>query len=240
MNMRLALDTDGINPFSEKRSSYSVSPILLLNYSVAPWLTFKKYFVMLSSIIPGKHAVTGEHFDLYLEPLIEELQILWRDGILVRDAARQSYQRIKAILMFTIHDYPAYGLVAGLVTKGYRGCVCCGPNTISRWSDHLKKNVFDDQHRIYLPESHWMREEEALFRGRSERRTPSPRMTGPAVRLAGEARQRYVVGGGTISAREDPVRVNGVKKASVLFTLPYWEVSFYYHHFSNKLVDFMK
>ena len=49
--------------------------------------------------------------------------------------------------MFTINDYPAHDIVSGQVTKGYKGCACCGPNNICRRSKVLGKNVSDNQHR---------------------------------------------------------------------------------------------
>jgi hypothetical protein len=61
---------DGMNPFSEKRSSWSTWPVLILNYNLLPWLIMKFFFVSLSLIIPGKKAVTDEHFDVFLEPLM--------------------------------------------------------------------------------------------------------------------------------------------------------------------------
>jgi hypothetical protein len=50
---------------------------MLLNYNVPPWLTSKKFFIMLVLLIPRKESVTFEHFDVYLQPLIKELQQLW-------------------------------------------------------------------------------------------------------------------------------------------------------------------
>jgi hypothetical protein len=32
--------------------------------------------------------------------------------------------------MWTIHDFPIYELVMGCVTKGYKGCPICGPDTL--------------------------------------------------------------------------------------------------------------
>ena len=226
-NLRLALSTDGINPISKKRSTYSIWPVILLNFNVAPWLTLKKKFVMLSVIIPGKKSVVGDHFDMYIEPLLEELRMLWAASVQIRDASRafaDSLHLLRVMLMFTIHDYLAYGIVAGLVTKGYKGCVCCGPNTLSRRSKYLKKNVYDHQHRRYLPKLHDLRENEVLFRGQTERRLPPPRMTGQETRRCGEEREEWLRNGGVSGSAGDPVRQHGVKRVSALFTLPYWSV----------------
>jgi hypothetical protein len=48
------------------------------------------------------------NFDVYIEPLIEELQVLWK-GVSTYDVVRLVEQRqfaLKAILTWTIHDYP--------------------------------------------------------------------------------------------------------------------------------------
>jgi hypothetical protein len=39
--------------------------------------------------------------------------------------------------MWTIHDFLAYGFVAGCVTKGYKGC---GLDTIARYFKCIKKH----------------------------------------------------------------------------------------------------
>jgi hypothetical protein len=58
---------------------------MLLNYNVPPWMTTKKHFILLSLIIPGPKSVMGEHFDVFLQPLIEELQYGWALGVRVVD-----------------------------------------------------------------------------------------------------------------------------------------------------------
>ena len=69
----------------------------------------KTGFVMLALLIPGPHKV--RNMDIYLEPLIEELEILWR-GIQVHDVSRRPIAArdtmVKGILMWTMHDYRGY------------------------------------------------------------------------------------------------------------------------------------
>jgi hypothetical protein len=131
-NVRLVLATDGMNPHSEKRSTYSVWPVEILNYNIAPWLATKPYWMMLSLIIPGPKAVSEQKFDVFLQPLLDELLELWNPGVQTKDAARQHNEEffvLRAMLLFTIHDFPGYGLVAGCTTKGAKGCPICGKNT---------------------------------------------------------------------------------------------------------------
>jgi hypothetical protein len=100
----------------------------MLNYNIPPWLTTEKHFMMLSLIIPGLRFVTGEHFDVYLVSLLDELKMLWEVGIDVRDVRQlngKSTFKLCAILLWTIHDLPTYGIVASCTTKRYQGCPCC-------------------------------------------------------------------------------------------------------------------
>lgn len=53
--------------------------------------------------------------DVYLEPLIEEIQELW-NGVAVMDVTRPLDDRcaiVKGILLWTMHDYPGLGEISG-------------------------------------------------------------------------------------------------------------------------------
>ncbi|RYA73316.1 hypothetical protein DD595_25115 [Enterobacter cloacae complex sp. 4DZ3-17B2] len=105
-NLRLGLAMDGVNPFGQRSTSYSVWPVVIVNYNIPPWLTTKKGHLWLSLIVPGRYKVGN--MDVYLRPLLEELQQLWI-GIEVVDMSRHTGRRnalIRGILMWTMHDYP--------------------------------------------------------------------------------------------------------------------------------------
>ena len=85
-NARLAVCTDRMNPIFDKRSIHSLWLVLLLNYNIALWLITKKYFTMLTILIPGPKSITGDYIDIYLNPLIDELVLLWDEGIWYYDA----------------------------------------------------------------------------------------------------------------------------------------------------------
>jgi hypothetical protein len=225
-NIRLGLATDGVNPYGVKRSTWSTWPVCLLNYNVPSWLTMKKHFIMLSMIIPGKESVTCETFDIYIEPLIEELHELWENGVWMKDAGNYngtSWFNLRAILLWTIHDFPAYGIVAGCVTKGYKSCPICGPGTISRRSMALKKNLNDNQHRRWLPPGHHWRESLG-FDGKEEWEACPLRVTGEDTLRWGAVREAWKEDGGT-PQHADPTRQYGIKKVSGLYRLWYWRVS---------------
>ena len=149
-NIHLGMCVDGLNPHSQKWSTHSLWPILLLNYNIPPWLTIKNFFIMLCLLIPGPDAVTAGNIDVFLSPLIEELRELWVEGVMCNDAAcwrGETRFRLRAMLLWCVHDFPAYAMMAGTSNKGYCACPVCGPNTPSRYSEHLSKVVYGGLHR---------------------------------------------------------------------------------------------
>ena len=105
---------------------------------------------MLCLIIPNKKSITSKNFDIYMKPLLEKLQTLWSTRITVNNVARyrgEAQFNLKAILLWTLHNFSTYGVVAGCVTKGYLVCHVCLKNTISRRSHDLYKNVYDNHYR---------------------------------------------------------------------------------------------
>jgi hypothetical protein len=52
-NVRLSLAADGVNPFRELRSIYSVWPIFVINNNLPPWMSIKRENIMLTMIVPG-------------------------------------------------------------------------------------------------------------------------------------------------------------------------------------------
>ncbi|KAI5343870.1 hypothetical protein L3X38_011746 [Prunus dulcis] len=129
-NLRLALSSDGFNPHSSLSSRYSCWPVILVTYNLPPWLCMKRKFMMLTLLISGPKQ-PGNDIDVYLEPLIDDLKSLW-DGIRgVYDAHNGEYFTLRAALMWTINDFPAYGNLSGCVVKGYKACPICGDDTPS-------------------------------------------------------------------------------------------------------------
>jgi hypothetical protein len=135
-----------MNPYSEKRSTCNLTHVIVFNYNLPPWMVTKKYFVMLCLLIPTQLSLTGANVDVFIQPLVDELQQLWSHaGVPTRDA--RAYMRmpvfnLRAVLMWTLHDFPAYGLISGLTTKRFKTCPVCGPHTISRRSKILRKNLY--------------------------------------------------------------------------------------------------
>ena len=90
-------------------------------------MSIKKGHLILCLLIPKKRKV--KDMSIYLAPLIDELQDLWK-GIKVVDNSRKRHCKmfnLKAILMWTMHDYPMYGDVRKYSVQGYHACPLCGP-----------------------------------------------------------------------------------------------------------------
>lgn len=137
-NLRLALSSDGINPHSTLSSTYSCWPVSLITYNLPPWLCMKRKFMMLSLLISGPKQ-PGNDIDVYLAPLIDDLKILWDVGVDAFDAYKKESFQLRAVLMWTISDFPAYGNLSGCTVKGYYGCPVCGINTNAFWLPHSRK-----------------------------------------------------------------------------------------------------
>ena len=227
-NVRLGLALDGVNPFRNQSLSHSTWPVVMLNYNLPPWLVTKNFFMMLTLLIPGKESVTDKNVDVYLAPLIKELQQLW-EGIDCVDGLQRNSDsctfKLRGMLLWTVNDFPAYGLISGQVTKGHKACPLCGSKVVTRRSKALKKNVYLG-HRRHLPMAHQWRQQRSNFDGQTNMRPPPRRMTGREhLRYANEQQEwirknRANEGGQT----PDPIYEHRVKRRTCLFDLPYWKV----------------
>ncbi len=100
---------------------------------------------------PSPQSITNTDIDIYLELLVEELRKLWETTVHAQHAATFNEQmefNMQTMLMWTIHDFPTYGMIVGFVTKGYRGCPICSTHTISCRSKAICKNVYTCQHGV--------------------------------------------------------------------------------------------
>ncbi|KAL0554413.1 hypothetical protein IC582_008334 [Cucumis melo] len=129
-NLRLALSADVINPYSDMSSKYSCSSIVMVIYNLPPWLRVKRKFMMLSILISGPKQ-PGDDIEIYLEPLIDDLKLLWKSGVQCYDAYNEELFNLRTVLLWTINDFPTYGNLSGCSVKGYKACPICEDNTSS-------------------------------------------------------------------------------------------------------------
>ncbi|XP_021729936.1 uncharacterized protein LOC110696917 [Chenopodium quinoa] len=133
-NLRLGLASDGFNPFSNMSTNHSTCPVVLMVYNLPPWLCMKDSYFIMSLLISGPKD-PGNDIDVYLQPLIDELMELW-NGVETYDALTNDTFILRAALLWTINDFPAYGNLSGWKTKGYLACPHCNVDTCSHY---LKK-----------------------------------------------------------------------------------------------------
>ncbi|GJZ28808.1 hypothetical protein Tco_0573455 [Tanacetum coccineum] len=167
-NVRLGLAADGFNPFGNLSQAYSMWPVILTTYNLPPWLCMKESSFMLTLLIPGPKS-PGKDIDVYLRPLIEDLKVLWdRKGVETIDVASGQKFNMRAMVLWTINDFPARSSLSGWSGQGYKACPTCNEDTPS--VRVLGKTAYVD-HRRFLKKPHnWRRSLE--FNGETENGDP--------------------------------------------------------------------
>ncbi|KAF7114861.1 hypothetical protein RHSIM_RhsimUnG0074200 [Rhododendron simsii] len=175
-NVRLGMATDGFNPFGNMSTSYSMWPVIMVPYNLPPWKCMKEPFLFMSLLIPGPSAI-GRDIDVYLRPLVDELKVLWKDGVRTYDASTGQYFILRACFLWTINDLPAYAIMSGWSTKGYLACPICNEDNSSI---RLRSKIGYLGARRFLPEHHiWRRSK--LFDGKFEDRTRPLELSGEEI-----------------------------------------------------------
>ena len=89
-----------------------------------------------------------------LRPLIDELAQLWSSGALTYDISRKQNFLMRAALMWTINDFPTYGMLSGWSTHGKLACPYCMENNKAFTLTKGGKTSFFYYHRCFLPLNH--------------------------------------------------------------------------------------
>nr|XP_016485194.1 PREDICTED: uncharacterized protein LOC107805637 [Nicotiana tabacum] len=172
-NVRLGLASDGINSFGNLSVSYSTWPVIIIVYNLPPWMCMKQPYCFLSLLIPGPKAPEND-IDVYLEPLVDELQELWYNRINTYDASRKENFCMRASLLWTLNDFPAYAYLSGWSTKGALACPSCNKETPSTRLKYGRKFSYMGTRRFLSPNHKW-RGNKRDFNGEVERR-PTPKI----------------------------------------------------------------
>jgi hypothetical protein len=207
----------------------------MLIYNLLPFLVTNYFFIELCILISRKDAPTPEGLDMYIKPLIEELQLLWK-GVIAQDFSKPVGDRqfkLCGLILWTISNYPAYGLVLGVCTHGYRGCAICGPKTDSRSTASRNKMNADNKVRgskiIFGGGRRWTCRNHPYrhnleFNGKVEDRGPPVRMSAEQTIRCARERAAYISQGGRDGGKHNPAKVHGVKRFSAIYELEYWKV----------------
>ncbi|KAL9407317.1 hypothetical protein Peur_004289 [Populus x canadensis] len=223
--------TDGFNPFGSFAAPYFCWPVILTVYNLPPGMCMRPEFMFLSMVIPGPSS-PGRNIDVCLRPLIDELTQLWSPGALTYDISRKQNFVMRAALMWTINDFPAYGMVSGWSTHGKLGCPYCMENNKAFTLTNGGKASFFDCHRRFLPHNHrYRKNRKDFFVGRVENDVAPPRLAGEelfdVVSEYGE-----IVFGLQSGKQKFPgfgLTHNWVKR-SIFWELPYWKTNLLRHN----------
>ena len=222
-NVRLGLASDGFNPFGMLNVTYTTWPVILIPYNLPPWLCLKQPFWMMSMLIPGPKS-PGNNIDVYLEPLIDELKQLWVHGVETWDAKVKRNFTLRAVLLWTINDFPAYGMLSGWSTKGKFACPYCHKDTEYLWLKFGSKHCYLG-HRRWLPSNHKWRRNNISFNNKVETRDAPVPLTGAQVLQQYESFEQVTFGkmSNKRKQREEDTRWHNWRKKSIFFELPYWK-----------------
>ncbi|KAL0433367.1 UNVERIFIED_CONTAM: hypothetical protein Slati_2671000 [Sesamum latifolium] len=119
-NVRLGLCTDGFVPHGQYDRTYSCWIVILTGYNSPRCICMSSEYMFLM-VIPGP-SNSKRLIDMYLEPLIEELLQLWYVGVQMHDNAMNQAFIMRAVLMWTVNDLPAYGMASRWSIAGIMGC----------------------------------------------------------------------------------------------------------------------
>ncbi|XP_075665463.1 uncharacterized protein LOC142635141 [Castanea sativa] len=205
-------------------TTQSTWPVVLVPYNLPPWMCMKRSSLILSLVIPGPTS-PGIAIDTYLQPLVEELRELWDVGVESFDASSNTRFQLRAALIWTINDFPAYADISGWSTKGLFACPSCMFDTESYYLKHGQKVCYMG-HRRWLDNDHEFREDDINFEGTKEFRVAP--MTPSGLEIMRDAKNLV----GRCPGKKHQALYNKRKKGeedacvwkkrSILFTLLYW------------------
>jgi Transposase family tnp2/Domain of unknown function (DUF4218)/Transposase-associated domain len=221
-NVRLGLCSDGFAPFNNTGRNYSCWPVIVTPYNLPPSMCMRREFFFLNALIPGP-SNPKKKIDVYLRPLIDELKMLWSEGVLTYDISLSQNFTMRAALMWTINDFPAYGMLSGWQTSGKLACPVCLEQNMGFSLEHSRKVSWFDRHRRFLPPDHPFRRNRKDFTQKVVERADPPR------RLSGQEiwdRVRHIpsVEEGAASSEPEGYGIDHHwNKRSIFWELPYWK-----------------
>ncbi|XP_050207500.1 uncharacterized protein LOC126656920 [Mercurialis annua] len=230
-NIRLGLCTDGFQPFGAFGHNYSSWRVILTLYNLPPGMCMKDEFMFLTVFVPGlgnpKHQM-----DIFLQPLIAELNQLWEFGVQTFDVQRRQNFQMKAALLWTINDFPAYSMLSGWSTSGRLACPRCMKNTDAFTLKRSRKQSWFDCQRKFLPHGHLYRRNTTHFRkGITVNKVFGEPKTGEELVAEVDSlgfMNAYEIGAETNNAAKSTDY--GWNKKSIFWDLPYLKTNLIHHN----------
>ncbi|GKC30096.1 putative transposon, En/Spm-like protein [Tanacetum coccineum] len=171
-----------------------------------------------------------------VETVIRRVEDISDGRIETYDAYRRENFTLRAILLWTISDLPAYAMLSGWSTHGALACPCCMGDTKSFRLTSGGKPCWFDCHRRFLPPKHAFRRDKKGFKANSTVASS----IGPPLELTSHELYQQVYDIPTVykGVLYDPKAPkppgfgkthNWVKK-SIFWELPYWRLLLIQHN----------
>ncbi|WVZ57977.1 LOW QUALITY PROTEIN: hypothetical protein U9M48_008299 [Paspalum notatum var. saurae] len=200
-----------MNPFSEMSSSHSTWPLYV-----------KQKFIMMPALIQGPKQ-PGNDIDVYLQPLVEELLLLWTEGVHMWDAHKEEAFDLRAMLFVTINDWPSLANLSRQSNRRFRACVHYLDETESTHLKHCRKVVYVGGHRRFLGGKHQKKGKH--FNGKEENFGKPIHRSGKLVfEMVKSLSVVFGKGPGSVPVPNENGKAPMWKKKSIFWVLPYWEV----------------
>ncbi|KAJ8749973.1 hypothetical protein K2173_013888 [Erythroxylum novogranatense] len=230
-NVRLGLSTDGFQPFGQSGQQYSSWPIIITPYNLPPWMCMKEAYMFLTVIVPGP-TNPKQKIDVFLQPLISELQQLWDYGVQTYDVSKKQNFVMRAALMWTISDFPAFAMLSGWSTAGTLVCPYCRNDSDAFYLPNGGKICWFDNHRKFLPADHPFRRNKYKFRkNRTVHTHPPPIVSGEEVLQEIEELGLLKVTELEADDVNSTISQNfGWRKRNIFWDLPYWKTNLIRHN----------
>jgi hypothetical protein len=129
--VRVAIATDGFNPFRFGASQYSCWPMFVIPINLPPAFCMKEENIFLSLVVPG-HKNPGKNLNVFMRPLVDELNEAW-PGVVTYDSFSKNNFKMRVSYHTSIHDYPALSMFSGWYTHGRLACIECMADVDSTW-----------------------------------------------------------------------------------------------------------
>ena len=111
--------------------AYSMWPVVLTTYNFPPWLCMKPEYLMLILLILGPEC-PGNDMDVFLRPLVDELNELWVNGLDAHNAIIDNrFFRMRVALLWIINDFSARINLSRWSGQGCKACPTSNEDTPS-------------------------------------------------------------------------------------------------------------
>ncbi|KAL8107950.1 hypothetical protein AgCh_024382 [Apium graveolens] len=149
-------------------------------------------------------------------------------GVETWDNSLKQNFRMRAALIWTVSDFPAYSMLSGWKTAGHLACPHCAHGHDAYNISHGGKTTWFDNHRKFLPTNHPFQKNKNWFtKGKTVTESAPPVRTGEDVLQEIESlglKKITELGCDEHNARIIKAYNCGWKKRSIFWDLPYWRI----------------